>query len=655
MKSLRQRFPILQDGIFLNHAATAPVSYATIDRMKALCDEMQKPLGEHFYRWLGILEETRRLVAELLHAHPSEIAFTQNTSSSLSIIAGCIDFKPGDRVLVPRDEFPSNRYVWQNLKYRGVECSFFDIPNDQPLLEVLEKQNLSKVRLIALSLVGYQTGKKHDLKSFGRFCLENNIFSCVDAIQAVGTIPIDLRDSQIDFLAGGAQKWLLGPIGCGYFYIRKDLIEKVNVPLVGWTSTSYPENFDLMELDFAPEALRFEPGLTNIASIGGFNQSLRELGNIGWDYIYEKIATNTRYLIENLRQVEGLELATHDPQNLGALVSFRIPKTINPKKLLPELAKKGIVITARGNSLRVSPHFYNTTTELDTFMQTIAKQFDNRRIFFPDIHIKKLPQKQSILLLGATGILGQEIALYLAEKGFNVTGIGRNIATLNELQQKIEGQFQTGFEPIVLDLMDQEAITKFFDTQLSQQKKYVGLINCAGIVEAERAAALNPVKLSEMFQVNMLAPSQFMQNFISNLCSEDAIGILNIVSPSGRCGYPLLGGYAATHAALWTFSESLNRELFKEKLHVTTYVAAPIHSRMQKRIGRTLLRYFQMKGKFNYDHAEEVARLAVDAFFARKEVVMSLKNRIRLILNALAPRFLTRKISKFWLLENAKY
>ncbi len=120
MDTIRKRFPILEKDLFFNHAATAPVSLATIARMKELCDEMREPLGKHFYQWLGILEETRRLLAEHLNAHPSEIAFTQNTSSSLSIIAGCIDFKPGDRVLVPRDEFPSNRYVWQNLKSRGV-------------------------------------------------------------------------------------------------------------------------------------------------------------------------------------------------------------------------------------------------------------------------------------------------------------------------------------------------------------------------------------------------------------------------------------------------------------------------------------------------------------------------------------------------------
>ncbi len=650
---MNERYPILKKGIFLNHAATAPVSYATIERMKALCDEMQRPLGEHFYRWLAILEETRRLIADLIKAHPGEIALTQNTSSSLSIIAGCVDFRPGDRVLVPRDEFPSNRYVWQNLKYHGVECTFFDIPKDQTLIQSLEKQDLSHVRLISISHVSYLTGRKHDIKAFGEFCRKHTILSCVDAIQSVGTFSIDVKEAKIDFLAGGAQKWLLGPIGCGYFYIRKELIEKVNVPLVGWTSTRYPENFDIMTLDFAPEAMRFEPGLSNIASIGGFNESLRELGNIGWDTIYEKIASNTRYLVEGLNKIDGIELAVDNLHDLGAIVSCNIPKRINAKKLLPELAKKGIVITAREHHIRVSPHFYNTKAELDTLIEALGGQLGNQRIFFPQIKPEKPMETQSILLNGATGILGREIALYLAEKGFNITGIGRNTELLQQIQNKIENTFQTRFESTHLDLTDKESLTNFLQNQQAQGKKYAGLINCSGLVEAESMTNLDPEKLSEMLQVNLVAPCQLMQQFILNLASEDAIGILNIVSPSGRCGYPLLSGYAASHGALWTMSESLHRELSKGKLHVTTFVSSPLHSRMQKKIGRTLLRYFKTNGKFDYAHAEEVARSAVDAFLARKEVVISLKNRLRMIINAVSPRFITRKIAKSWLSEKA--
>lgn len=648
--TVRKNYPILEKGIFLNHAATAPVSYGTIEQMKSLCDMMRDPLGKHFYKWLALLEETRRYLAELLHASVSEIAITQNTSSSLSIIAGSIDFKPGDRVLVPRDEFPSNRYVWQNLESQGVTCHFFDIENDRPLLETLEKLDLTNVRLISLSLISYLTGKKHDLKTFGTFCRNHNIFSCVDAIQAVGTIPINLQESNVDFLAGGAQKWLLGPIGCGYFYIRKELIQKVHVPLVGWTSMRYPENFDIMNLDFAIEATRFEPGLPSITSIGGLNHSLKELRKVGWETIYQRLKVLTHYLHEQMQQIKGFKPMVSDVQEIGPIASFTLPEEVNSKKLLARLKEKGITVTARGRHIRASPHFYNSKVELDTFLEAVDGCSLNRKVFFPEIRPESQEGEPWILLNGATGILGQEIARYLSEKGFNITGIGQNKSLLQELKKEAKERFATSFEPAVVDLREPEQLSKFCR---AQNRKYVGLINASGVVETELLKSLDSQKLLEMFQVNFFAPTQLMQQFITHLSTPEATGILNIVSASGRCGYPLLGGYGASNAALWTASETLDRELRQKKLSVTTFVCPSLHSRMQKRIGRSLLRYFKMgKEGFNYAHPEEVARKAVDAFLSSKRLVIGKKSKLLTVLNAFSPKRVSRKIEKLWCVES---
>ncbi|MEM7175113.1 MAG: aminotransferase class V-fold PLP-dependent enzyme [Chlamydiota bacterium] len=364
LASIRQRYPALKQGTFLNHAATAPISYATTQKMRALCSDMQQPLENHFEPWFALIEETRQLLAELLHCSSGEIALTSSTSVALSIIAGSIDFEVGDRVLVPRNEFPSNRYVWQNLHHRGVECLFFDLPNGASLIETLEQQNLNKVRLIALSLVSYSTGQKQDIEAFGAFCREHGIFSCVDAIQGVGTFPIDVQKAAVDFLAGGAQKWLLGPVGCGYFYIRKELIERVRVPLVGWASVRCPENFDELTLDFASEARRFEAGFPNIVSIGGLNASLWELKKIGWDMIYARIRSHTNYLAKNLDPIVA------DPSHLGAIVIFPLPAKADLQEVRTQFINRGIALTIRNHCVRVAPHFYNTQQELDYFLNS---------------------------------------------------------------------------------------------------------------------------------------------------------------------------------------------------------------------------------------------------------------------------------------------
>ncbi|NGX52866.1 MAG: Cysteine desulfurase SufS [Candidatus Anoxychlamydiales bacterium] len=646
LKKYRELFPISQKGCFLNHAATAPVSYATINSMKVLCDQMQEPLGKHFYESLGILEHTRRLLAELLSANAGEIAFTPNTSTALSLIALAIDWKPGDRILVPRNEFPSNRYIWQNLKSKGVKCEFFDL--DHPLSEVLESLDLSSVKLISISLVSYLSGQRHDINAFGAFCRKHDILSCVDAIQAVGTIPVDVHQADIDFLAGGAQKWLLGPMGCGYLYIRKDLIPKLHVPLVGWTSVRYPENFDLMQLDFSPEATRFEPGLLNIASIGGFKNSLEELKSIGWKFIYQRIQNHSIFLREGIKQISGITLKYPHEKYLSGITSFDLPKHIHPKKFQASLEKEGITVTMRNSTVRVSPHFYNTQEELLQFLYTIDKNFQKKRLFLPKEKKEKLQTDHWVLINGVTGTLGKEIALSFAQKGYNILGIGRNQDILKTLKNKIEKNYSLQFEFLTADLKNSCEVSLLIEKLKQKSQRYDALINCSGIAYAGTVSSIDTSALQDLIHLNTIIPAEFMRQFMQTLKSDKAIGILNIISPSGRFSLPLLGPYGATHAALWTLGESLQYELTKESQHVTTFVSPPMHSPMQKTIGRQLLRYFSLSGKFNYSHAEAIAKQAVDAFLAKKSLVLTLKMRIMLLLNLFFPQWIKSKIRKKW-------
>lgn len=364
LTTLRKQFPVLKQGIYLNHAATCPISYATIEQMKLYCQEMEEPFAKHAMHWAKLTEETRQLLAELLGCQTDELAFTPNTSTALSLVANSLNFKPGERVLIPRNEFPSNRYIWENLQSKGVDCTFFDLPSDRSLIEFLSEQDLSKVRLISVSLVSYLTGKKIDLKAFGEFCKKREIISCVDGIQGVGTFPLNLKSQPIDFFAGGGQKWLLGPLGCAYLYIRKELIEKLHVPLVGWTSVKDPRNFEARKLDFADGAARFEPGLPNIVSIAGLNASLNELKQIGWDFIFKRIQSHTSYLLEHLPSLIS------NQTELGAIVTVKVPEHLN---LQSSLDKNQITVTLRGGLIRIAPHFYNCQEELDQLLKLLRR------------------------------------------------------------------------------------------------------------------------------------------------------------------------------------------------------------------------------------------------------------------------------------------
>ena len=224
---LRKLLPAAENFHFLNYAATSPMLKPSADQMKAVIEQGLEPLSTHFDESLALLEASRRIIADLIHASPEEIAFTTNTSSALSLIAGSIVWKKGDRVLYSSHDFPSNRFVWDNLSRFGVLAEGIAAPN---FLDAVMQMDLNNVKLISISAVSYMDGRQQDIPKLAKYCRSKGILVAVDAIQAVGAIPVNVRKWECDFLACGGQKWLLGPIGSGFLYINAKILPESSCP-----------------------------------------------------------------------------------------------------------------------------------------------------------------------------------------------------------------------------------------------------------------------------------------------------------------------------------------------------------------------------------------------------------------------------------------
>ena len=646
LTKIRRNYPITSSDTYLNHAATAPIAQTTIQSMQNLAGQMARPLSEHFYQWLGVIEDTRRRLAELIHAHPSEIAFCQNTSTGLSLIAAAIPFQPGDKVLVPRNEFPSNIYVWQNLAAKGVVCELFDVVPGEPVVETLKKMSLKNVKLLSISAVSYLTGRLYELKEIVHFCRERDILSCIDAIQAIGAVPIDVQDIQVDFLASGAQKWLLGGVGAGFIYARKAWLEKLTVALVGWTSVQYPENFSLKQLAFSKEMTRFEPGLPNILPLSGLNQSLRDLTAVGWDAIYANIQNNTRYLMAGLEAQRITPYAQAD--HTAGIVAFELPKSYDLDTLLETFKKQKIHLTQREHYIRVSPHFYNTTSDLDQLLSLLGHR-PNTSVQTEQLSPCPAASQGAILISGGSGHLGACFAKLLAVQGYELTLLGKHQEKLLAVQQEIQASTDATVSIHACDFNDATRFQMLLEELCLQRGHYTAFINCAGIAESDEFTHLSVSQLKAMLQINCVAAFQLMQVFLSTLRAPKAMGILNIVSATGRCGWPLLSGYAASQAALWSMTEILAREYCHDpEMTVTTYVAPPMHSPMQKRLGRVALRYFKLSGEFPYEQAQLIAKDAWQVFEKKGTQYIHRYHRWILRLNAWFPKMIERQIKKRW-------
>ncbi len=266
-------FPIVNQWNFLNHAAVAPISA----RAAAALETYARDASCHAYltgQWYAKADEARARAARLMSATAEEIAFVKNTSEGLAFVANGLEWKAGDEVLGTAVEYPANVYPWMNLARLGVKHVRVPERNGRIDLDEFLSAVTLRTRMVALSHVQYASGFRSDLGRIGAFCRERGILFCVDAIQSLGILPVDVRAMNIDFLSADGHKWLLGPEGCGVFFCRRELIPSLR-PEVGWLNVVNALDYGNYDFTLRDDAKRFECGSYNIPGILALNASLK--------------------------------------------------------------------------------------------------------------------------------------------------------------------------------------------------------------------------------------------------------------------------------------------------------------------------------------------------------------------------------------------
>ena len=216
-RKYRDEFPVTKNLIYLNHAAVAPLPRRTAAAMQAFAQDALDFGSLHYDRWLDTYEAVRVATAQLIGAHRNEIALVKNTSEGISMVAQGLDWRPGDRIVAFREEFPSNYYPWLRLESRRCTVDWLSVNDPLEKIEIA----CTGARLLAISFVQYLSGFRADLNAIGEICKRHHCFFFVDAIQGLGAFPLNVETAHIDALAADGHKWLLGPEGCGILYVRK--------------------------------------------------------------------------------------------------------------------------------------------------------------------------------------------------------------------------------------------------------------------------------------------------------------------------------------------------------------------------------------------------------------------------------------------------
>jgi len=316
--------------------------------------------------WLDKTELVRKKLAAFLGAESGEIAFTYCTGCGSNIALKGINWKKGDNAIIDDLEYPNDFHVLNSLKKKGVEIRI--ARNEKGIVspEKFEALTDRRTRAISVSHISHLNGFRHNLKKLAEIVHSVGGYLFADSAQAVGGVKVDVKEEDVDFLSSIPYKWLNGPNGTGFLYVRKELIPQIEPDRLGWKSTGNFSSFETMEsAPFPDTARRYEYGTLGFESIYALDAALDYINKIGIEEVEKRNVMLISLLREKLRE-KGVKFYTPE-NNRSPILSFYCDDEVEFGR---KMRAKEIYITARrwrDGHIRVSPHFYNNEEDIEAF------------------------------------------------------------------------------------------------------------------------------------------------------------------------------------------------------------------------------------------------------------------------------------------------
>lgn len=374
----REEFPITQDRIFMNCASKAPLPLSAFNALQQYFRKnVIEQIVPQYEQLLENYEALKANIGELIHADMEEIAITANTSVGINIALNGYNFKVGDEVILPKNDFPCNIYPWlEHAKSRPFTVKFAGTSHHCTTDDILNAIS-PQTRIVSVSFIDFATGYCMDLERIGWECRARDILFVVDGIQGVGARSIDVKATHIDVLACGGPKWLLTPHGIGFAYINKDAFSKIDPKFVGWLSFGWEDfsDFHVHDHPLLDNGARYEVGTLPHAFILTFRIILEKFFlEIGVKTIESYLRAYTQKLISLLEEYGFAYVGSKSEIERSQVLQIAAPS--DPQKSFSNLKSHNVDISLREGHLRFSPHFFNNDDDLDrldTILKSITK------------------------------------------------------------------------------------------------------------------------------------------------------------------------------------------------------------------------------------------------------------------------------------------
>jgi selenocysteine lyase/cysteine desulfurase len=349
---MRALFPHLDERVYLDTAAAGLCWKGHGAAVARFYDEVKSRGYDARPEWWAMTGKVRSRLAQWLGVAPSDITFVSNTTEGLNLAANSIEFRAGDRIVCAQDEFPSVIRIWNRAERQGAELVTVPIPQERERQARLMDAVAAGAHVLVVSHTHSGTGTTLDLAALGRHCRERGALLMVDGIQALGAVPARLED--VDIYASSFFKWMLSGFGLGILVTSARARETMAPAWQGYANMD-----DAHQLQYAH---------VNTPALYGLDSTLDLLERIGWDTIHARVRALGGQLIAQADRL-GLDLVTPRDQHAGIFV-FRAP---DGEAARVQLAERNISVSARGEGVRVSPHFYNSTQDVEQCTTALAE------------------------------------------------------------------------------------------------------------------------------------------------------------------------------------------------------------------------------------------------------------------------------------------
>jgi cysteine desulfurase / selenocysteine lyase len=371
-ESVRSQFAALEKYTYLNSAAVSPIPRAAIDAAVSQLNDVANHGSEHYTEWVATKDRARSLLAGMLSVRPEQVAFMRNTSDGFASVANGIDWKQDDNIVSFEGEFPANFYPWRMVRDRfGVELRL--CPERDGRIDIGEFISLidSNTKLVTISAVQYASGFQADLDRIGRAARAVDALFAVDIIQALGAKGFDLPAQFVDIASGASHKWLCAPEGCGMLFLSDRAREMLEPSFVGWISVETPWDFADREQAFKSNALAMESGTGASGLFYGLEQSLKLLTETGLERIEKYLADLSDQLCDSLAGKNYNILSSRSPGESSPIVCVQHPDGIHSSEIAKKLQSENIIVSPRGDRLRIAPHFYNNNEDIARLIEAL--------------------------------------------------------------------------------------------------------------------------------------------------------------------------------------------------------------------------------------------------------------------------------------------